>query len=130
MDQDEDQGGSVVKVKVGEMEEKTREVITRRMGKEVVGCFQVVLGKNFFLFQFKEGQKGDISASSLSYLCSKEEVGQEVDETISNFPKIVQVELLTIDGDHVVEGDGMFEKVMYLSIFYFIFLLRGYQRIW
>ena len=37
--------GSVVKAKVGEMEDKIRGGIIRRMKKEVTGCVQAVAGK-------------------------------------------------------------------------------------
>ena len=63
------------------------------------------------------------------YLCEKEEVGQEIDETISDIHKIVRGELLSIDGDNVCEGYGMFEKVMYFYIFLVYVLLRRFQKI-
>ena len=44
--------GSVVKSKVGELEKTAREVGIRRTRKEVLGCFQSVVGKNNFLVQF------------------------------------------------------------------------------
>ena len=44
--------GSVVEAKVGELEKITREGISRRTTKEVVGCVQSVVGKNNFLFLF------------------------------------------------------------------------------
>ena len=44
--------GSLVKAEVVEMEEKTREGIIMAIRKEVVGCFQYVVGKNKFLVQF------------------------------------------------------------------------------
>ena len=44
--------GTLVKEKVGEMNEKKRGVIIRRMMKEVVGCFQDVTVKKKFLAQF------------------------------------------------------------------------------
>ena len=78
---------------MGEMEEKTREGRSNRMTKDVVVFFQDVLGKNNFLVQFEDGQKRDISASLLPSVCSKEEVGQEVDDTISDLPKIGHGEL-------------------------------------
>ena len=49
--------GSIVKGKVGEMEDTTREVRIRRMRKEVMGCVQAVVGKKIFLVQFENGQK-------------------------------------------------------------------------
>ena len=48
--------GSVVTAEVAEMENNTREIITRRMRKEVVGCFQDVVRKKKLLFQFEDGQ--------------------------------------------------------------------------
>ena len=51
-----------------------------------------------------------MSASSLLYVCDKEEVGEEVDETLSDPPQRVQGELLIIDGDPVSEGEGTFRK--------------------
>ena len=49
--------GYVVKVKVGELDNITREGIISRMRKEVVGCIQSVLGKNNLLVQFEDCQK-------------------------------------------------------------------------
>ena len=69
-----------------------------------------------------------MSASSLSYVCDKEEVGKELDETISDLPKIGQGELLTINWDPVCEVYGTFGKGINLSIYiYFLLLLRRYQ---
>ena len=48
----------------------------------------------------------------------EQEVVQKVDETISKLPKISQGGLLTIDRYPVCEGDGMFEKGIYLYIYY------------
>ena len=43
--------GSVVKAKVGELENITREVRSRRISKEVVRCVQAVVGKKNFPVQ-------------------------------------------------------------------------------
>ena len=77
--------GSVVKAKVGELVNTTREGIIRRMRKEVVGCVQIVVGKNYFLVQFEDGQKKEISSSLLVFLSPKEEV--DMDEPLSHFTK-------------------------------------------
>ena len=45
-------------------------------------CFQVLVGNKKFLLQFEYGKKRDMSASSLSYLCDKEDVGKGVDKII------------------------------------------------
>ena len=44
--------GSVVKIKVGELEKMTTEGKIRRMRKYVVGCVQDMVVKNKFLVQF------------------------------------------------------------------------------
>ena len=49
--------GSIVKAKVGEMEDNKRKAGIRSMIKEVVGCVQAVAGNNKFLVQFEDSQK-------------------------------------------------------------------------
>ena len=51
------------------------------------------------------------------YVCEKEEVGEEVEETVSALLKRGQGEFLIINGYHVCEGGVMFGKLMHLSIF-------------
>ena len=70
-----------------------------------------------------------MSYCSLSYVCSKEVVGQEVDDTISELTQKEQGELLTVDGDTVVEEGSMFERGMYLYIFVVCILLTINQWI-
>ena len=77
--------GSVVKAKVGELENITREGRIRGMRKYVVIFVQTVVGNNNLLIQFKDGQKEEIYSSSLVCLSSKEEV--EMNEPISHLPK-------------------------------------------
>ena len=69
-----------------------------------------------------------MSASLLSYLCEKETVGKEVDETIFDVSKIEQGELLTINCNTVCEGDGTFEKAINFSIVYCLCRERGDRR--
>ena len=90
--------------------------------KEVVVCVQDIVGKNKLLVKFEYGQKRYISASFLLYLFSKEEVGEEVDETIFEPTKRLQGEFLTINGYPVGEEYGMITKVMFLYTF-FLFLI-------
>ena len=68
------------------MEEKTREGRTRRMMKELVGCVKSVVGNNKFLVQFKDAQKIDMGYCLIVYVCSKEDVGHEVNKPISDPP--------------------------------------------
>ena len=60
--------GSVVKAKVGNLEEITKEERIRSMSKEVVGCIQSVVGKKKFLVQLEYGKKKEISSSLLVFL--------------------------------------------------------------
>ena len=60
--------GSVVKAKVGELENITREGRSRRIRKDAVGCVQIVVGNKNILVQFKYGQKKETSSSSLVFL--------------------------------------------------------------
>ena len=62
--------GSVVKAKVGELENIKREGRIRMMRKEVVVCVQDVARKKNFLVQFEYVQKKEISASSRVFLIS------------------------------------------------------------
>ena len=77
--------GSVVKAKVGELENIIREGRIRRMRKEVVGCVHSVMGNKKFLVLFEYGQNKEISSSLLVYLSEKDEV--EMEEPISHLPK-------------------------------------------
>ena len=110
--------GFIVKAKVVNMCENKRGVRRRRVIKDMVVCVQAFVGNNNFLIKFEGGQKRDISASFISCLLSKDEVCQEVDDTIYDLPKILQGEILSIDGDPVCEGHDILEKGFYLSIFY------------
>ena len=116
--------GSIVKAKVGEMYENKREKRIRRISKYVVVCVQYVLEKKNLPVKFEYGHKIDISASLISYIYSKYDVLQDLDDTIYNLPKILLVEMLIIDGYPVYEGYYMFEKVFYLSIFYCLCFIK------
>ena len=60
--------GAVVKAKVGDLGNITREGRIRRMRKEVVICFQAVVGKKKFLVKIEYGNKKYIISSSLVFL--------------------------------------------------------------
>ena len=93
---------SVVKGKVRDIEENTREGRSRGEMKYVVGHVQYLVGRKKLLFQFKYGKKKEMSCVSLSYVCSKEEVCLEMYEPISNLPQKEQGVFLTIYRDPVV----------------------------
>ena len=52
----------LLKAKVGDMEENTREVRSRCMRKYVVRCVHAVVGKNIFLVKLKYFQKKETSS--------------------------------------------------------------------
>ena len=112
--------GSIVKAKVGELENITREGRSRSMRKEVVGCVQIVVGKNNLLFIFKYGQNKEIGSCSLVYLSDKEEV--EMEESISHLHEKEEGVLLTINGYPEVGEPCMFVKDMHLSVFFFVMI--------
>ena len=77
--------GYVVKAKVGELENTTREVRSRRVMKEVVGCVQAVLVLKKFPVHFENSQKKERVSSLFLFLSSKEEV--DMDESLSHYPE-------------------------------------------
>ena len=79
--------GSVVKAKVGEMEENTREGRIRRMRKELMGRVQAVVEKKKILVQFKNLQKKEMISCSIVYVFLKEEICPEMDDPISKLPE-------------------------------------------
>ena len=79
--------GSVINVKVREIEDNTRDGRRKSMRKEVVVFVQGMAGKNKLLVQFEDGQKKEISSVSFSCVCSKEEVCLDMDEPISDLPQ-------------------------------------------
>ena len=106
--------GFVVKAKVGELENITREERIRRMRKEVVGCVQILVGKKNFLVLFEDGQKKDICSCLIVYLSEKEEV--EMEDSISHLSEKEEDVLLNINGDPEV-GEKKFKVCICL---YFI----------
>ena len=71
-------------------------------------CVQYVLLKKKLLYQIKGWQKRQTISYFLSCVYSKEQVFQEVDNTISDLPQKGQGGLFNIDEDPVSEGDEMF----------------------
>ena len=49
------------------------------------------MGREKFPLKFEYGKNIEFSSSLLSYVCSKEEVGQEANETISDLPQKEEV---------------------------------------
>ena len=65
------------------MEENTREGIIRTTRKEVVGCVQDMAEENNSPFKFEDGKKKEMDYFLLTYVCSKDEICLDMDETIS-----------------------------------------------
>ena len=63
--------GSLVKAKVINMEEITREGRRSMTRKDVVGCVQAVVGKKKFLVQFEYVNNREIIYCLLVYVCLK-----------------------------------------------------------
>ena len=53
--------GTVVKAKIGDLEEEARVGSSRRMRKELTGVVQGVLGKRRFLLRFQNGCEKNLS---------------------------------------------------------------------
>ena len=53
--------GTVVKAKVGDMEEEIREVFLRRLRKEITGVVQEVVENRRYLVRLQYGLKKDMS---------------------------------------------------------------------
>ena len=60
-------------------------------------CVQNMVVKNKFWFKFKNGQMIEMIHCLILLVCSKEEVGQGVNETIYDLPKKGEGEFLTIE---------------------------------
>ena len=57
--------GTVVKAKLGELEEEVLEGFSRRLKKEFNDVVQVVYDKNRFLVSFQDGLKKDLTSNQL-----------------------------------------------------------------
>ena len=82
----------------------------------MVECVQRVVGENKFIILFEDGQKEEISSSSLVYFSEKEEV--EMEDSITLPPEIEEGVPLTINGDPPGGETCMFVKGIYFYVFY------------
>ena len=62
---------TLLKSKVREVEDNTREVITRRISTEVLVCVQYIKVKKKLLVWFQYGNKRDINSCSIWYVYLK-----------------------------------------------------------
>ena len=58
--------GTVVKTKIGELEEEVRAGSSRRTRKDLTGVVQGVLGRSRLLLRFKNGRKNNLSSNQLT----------------------------------------------------------------
>ena len=79
--------GFIMKSELRYMRYNKREGRITSTIKYLAVCVHDVAEKKKFPVIFKYGKKREVSDSSLSYRCGKEEVGQEVDESIYDLHK-------------------------------------------
>ena len=58
--------GTVVKSKIGELEEEVRASSSRRLRKELTGVVQSVLRRRIFLVRFQNGCENNLSSNQLT----------------------------------------------------------------
>ena len=79
--------GTVVKAKIGELEEEVRVVSSRRMRKELTGVVQGVSGRRRFLVRFQNGCEKNLSSNQLTVMTAHEILVEEAPE-VSTIPEI------------------------------------------
>ena len=70
--------GTVVKAKVGYMEEDIREVFSRKLRKEMTGVVQDVVGNIMYSVRFQDGLEKEIFLNQLTILVVRSEVEEEI----------------------------------------------------
>ena len=81
--------GTVVKAKVGKLEEEVRVGSSRRMRKDLTGVVQAVSGKMRFLVRFYDGCENNLSSNQLTVVAAHEILVEEAPlvSTISEIPE-------------------------------------------
>ena len=62
--------GTVVKAKIGELEEEVRVGSSRRMSKELTVVVQAISGKRRFLVKFHDGCEKNLSSNQLTVVAA------------------------------------------------------------
>ena len=70
--------GTVVKTKVGDLEEEIREGFPRRLRKDMNGVVQEVFGERRFLVRFQDGLEKEILSNRLTILAVRSELEEEI----------------------------------------------------
>ena len=86
--------GTVVKAKIGELEEEVRAGSSRRTRKELNGMVKVVSGRRRLLVRFQNGCKNNLSLNQLTIMIV-EKIPEEKEPEVSKISEIPeeQVEL-------------------------------------
>ena len=79
--------GTVVKAKIGELEEEVRAGSSRRMINELTGVVQGVSGRRSFLARFQNGCKKNLSSNELTVVTAHKILVEEATE-VSKIPEI------------------------------------------
>ena len=95
--------GTVVKSKIGELEEEERAGSSRRTSKELNGVVQGLLGKKRFLVRFQDGCKNNMSSNQLTIVI------------VENIPEEKEPEVFEIPD--IPEEQVELEKGYYLSVY-------------
>ena len=74
--------GTVVKAKIGELEEEVRVGSSRRMRKELTGVVQGVSGRRRFLVRFQNGCKKNLSSNQLTVVAAHEILVEEAPDVV------------------------------------------------
>ena len=79
--------GTVVKAKIGKLEEEVRVVISRRMRKELTGVVQGVSERRRFMERFQNGCENNLSSNQLTVVTAHEILVEEAPK-VSIIPEI------------------------------------------
>ena len=71
--------GTVVKAKVGELEEEISEGFSRKLRKDMTGVVQEVVGKRRYLVKFKYGLDKDMLSKQITIVVVRSEVEEEIE---------------------------------------------------
>ena len=81
--------GTVVKTKIGDLEEEVRAGISRRMRKELTGVVQGVSGRRRFFVRFHNGCENNMSSNQLTVVIV-EKTPKEKELKVSEIAKILE----------------------------------------
>ena len=79
--------GTVVKTKIGELEEEVRASNSRRMRKELIDVVQVVLVRRRLLVRFQNGCEKNLSSNQLT-IAIVDKILVEEEPLVSTIPEI------------------------------------------